>query len=164
GFIGCNAVKRYTEAGHEAVIVDNLSRRGAQQNLRWLEQQGRFKFYDCDVRNGDGLAAVVRENKDVNLVLHLAGQVAVTASVLDPRQDFEANALGTLNLLEAVREFAREAIVLYASTNKVYGSLKHLSVIEKQHRYQFLDRPAGISENEPLDFHSPYGCSKGAGD
>jgi CDP-paratose 2-epimerase len=99
------------------------------------------------------------------VVLHLAGQVAVTTSLQDPRTDFEINALGTFNVLEAVRVAAKgRPAVIYSSTNKVYGSLHHIAVSEAKTRYLLADRTAGINENEPLDFHSPYGCSKGVGD
>jgi len=163
GFIGCNAVKRYLDRGHAVVLVDDLSRRGADKNLEWLRKQGRFAFEKCDIRDWQRLGGVFREHPDVDAVLHLAGQVAVTTSVQDPRKDFEVNALGTFNVLEAVRKFAPEAALLYASTNKVYGDLEDLGVGEVNGRYQ-LRGVQGISEDQPLDFHSPYGCSKGAAD
>jgi CDP-paratose 2-epimerase len=111
-----------------------------------------------------GLTEVFRQHKGAGAVVHLAAQVAVTTSVVEPRNDFEINALGTFNVLEAVRASCREAAFLYASTNKVYGSLPHAKVDEVGGRYQLVDRPQGVSEEEPLDFHSPYGCSKGAAD
>ncbi|MEW6731286.1 MAG: SDR family NAD(P)-dependent oxidoreductase [Acidobacteriota bacterium] len=164
GFIGCNAVKRYLADGHEVVVLDNLSRRGAVENLKWLQGVGSFTFYNCDIRDQQQLGMIMREHSNAQVVLHLAAQVAVTTSVIDPRTDFHINALGTFNLLEAVREFLPEAILLYASTNKVYGGLEHLEVVERVGRYQYLDLSKGVSEAEPLDFHSPYGCSKGAAD
>ena len=164
GFIGSNAVARWMRNGHTVVVVDDLSRRGAKRNLEWLRTQGTFGFNELDVRNGAALESLFKEHRDASAVVHLAGQVAVTTSVLDPRSDFEINALGTFNVLEAVRSACPEATVLYASTNKVYGSLPHAKVAESRERYQFVEREHGISEDEPLDFHSPYGCSKGAAD
>lgn len=164
GFIGCNAVAGWIKAGHDVVVIDDLSRRGTDSNLAWLKSVGAFSFHKQDIRELSGLTAVLREHKDASAVVHLAAQVAVTTSVVDPRNDFEINALGTFNVLEAVRQACREAAVLYASTNKVYGSLPHAKVGEVGGRYQLVDRPHGISEDEPLDFHSPYGCSKGAAD
>ncbi|HMK71976.1 MAG TPA: NAD-dependent epimerase/dehydratase family protein [Myxococcaceae bacterium] len=165
GFIGCNAVKRWLDAGHEVVVVDDLSRRGADQNLAWLRSQpGRLTFERVDIRDGAALDACLLRHRDAGVVLHLAAQVAVTTSVSDPRHDFEVNALGTFNLLESVRRHAREAVVLYASTNKVYGGLETEGVEEHAGRYRFRERPGGIPESQPLDFHSPYGCSKGAAD
>ncbi len=164
GFIGSNAVKRYVDAGHDVVVIDNLSRWGSEKNLQWLRRQGRFTFHACDIRDRRQVERVFQEHKGLDVILHLAAQVAVTTSVSNPRDDFEVNALGTFNVLEAVRQFAREAIVIYASTNKVYGGIEHIKVIELDGRYQFRDQPSGISEREPLDFHSPYGCSKGAAD
>jgi CDP-paratose 2-epimerase len=164
GFIGCNAVKRFLGAGWEVAVVDDLSRKGADKNLAWLQQQGKFAFHRCDIRNPAALGAAFREHRGADVVLHLAAQVAVTTSVADPRHDFEVNALGTFNVLEAARAQAPEAAFLYSSTNKVYGGLEHLGVEEKSGRWQYRDQPAGVSEAEPLDFHSPYGCSKGAAD
>jgi len=164
GFIGCNAVRRYIERGDSVVVVDNLSRRGADKNLEWLEGIGRFALHSCDIRDARELDGIFKEHNDATVILHLAGQVAVTTSVVDPRDDFEINALGTFNVLEATRARTPEAIFIYASTNKVYGGLDHLETEERDGRYQFKDLPAGVDEKMPLDFHSPYGCSKGAAD
>lgn len=164
GFIGCNAAKRYLDAGHQVVVLDNLSRRGSDKNLEWLRTQGSFEFERCDIRNAASLNETLKRHGDSDVILHLAAQVAVTTSVTNPREDFEINALGTFNVLEAVRAHAPEAIVLYASTNKVYGGLEHLGVHEVNQRYELRDLPTGVAETEPLDFHSPYGCSKGAAD
>jgi len=114
-----------------------------------------------DIRNADAVADAV---KGVDIVVHLAGQVAVTSSVLDPVYDFSVNAGGTLTVLEAVRKAGHQPIVIYSSTNKVYGGMENLTLIEGDHSYKYKDFPLGISEEQPLDFHSPYGCSKGAGD
>jgi nucleoside-diphosphate-sugar epimerase/intein/homing endonuclease len=165
GFIGCHAASRFHQAGHRVVAVDNLSRPGADRNLAWLRAQGVEDFVRLDVRDASGLHDLLARHADADAVLHLAGQVAVTTSVANPRADFETNALGTLNVLEAVRLAAGgRPAVLYSSTNKVYGHLDHVRVVERDGRYAYEDRPFGVDESEPLDFHSPYGCSKGAGD
>ena len=165
GFIGCHAASRFHEAGDHVVLVDNLSRRGADANLAWLRDRGVSDFIKADIRDADAMSRILARHADADAVLHLAAQVAVTTSVADPRADFEVNALGTFNVLEAVRVAAGgRPAVLYASTNKVYGNLEHVRVVERDGRYAYEDRPDGVDESEPLDFHSPYGCSKGAGD
>lgn len=165
GFIGCHAASRFLGQGHHVVVVDNLSRKGADLNLDWLRGQGRMEWVLADVRDAEAMNALMAKHRDADAVLHLAGQVAVTTSVALPRHDFEVNALGTLNVLEAVRTAAEGGpAVLYSSTNKVYGNLEHVKVVERDGRYVYEDRPSGVDEREPLDFHSPYGCSKGSGD
>jgi len=168
GFIGCNAAKRFIDKGYEVAVLDNLSRKGSKENLGWLKQQGEFEFIDCDIRDYAKVKKIfvpkgLRENS-IDVVLHLAAQVAVTTSVLNPVEDFQINVLGTFNLLEAVRENKLDPIFIYASTNKVYGGMTDIKVIEKNGRYEYESLPEGISENRILDFHSPYGCSKGAAD
>ncbi len=165
GFIGCHAAARFHEAGHHVVVVDNLSRPGADANLAWLQARGLTDFVRADIRDAEAMRVLLARHADADAVLHLAAQVAVTTSVRDPRADFEINALGTFNVLEAVRTAAGgHPAVLYSSTNKVYGNLDHLRVVERGGRYAYEDLPQGVDETEPLDFHSPYGCSKGAGD
>jgi CDP-paratose 2-epimerase len=165
GFIGCNAASRWLQGGHDVVVVDDLSRRGTESNLEWLRGQGgSFTFCRADIRDTATVDEVFRMHADASAVVHLAAQVAVTTSVVDPRNDFEINALGTFNVLEATRRHCPKVAFLYASTNKVYGSLPHARVGEVNGRWQLVDRPRGISEEEALDFHSPYGCSKGAAD
>jgi CDP-paratose 2-epimerase len=164
GFIGSNAAVRFMREGHSVAVIDDLSRVGTDKNLAWLREQGLTEFSRTDIRDAKALEAALAPHADARAVLHLAAQVAVTTSVVDPRTDFEINALGTFNVLEAVRKVAREALVVFASTNKVYGGLEHLEVKEVNGRYQLTSRPHGIPETEPLDFHSPYGCSKGAAD
>lgn len=164
GFIGCHAAARFHAAGDRVVVVDNLSRRGADANLEWLRGQGVADFVKADIRDAEAMRRVVAENADADAVLHLAAQVAVTTSVADPRADFDINALGTFNVLEAVRLAGGGPAVIYSSTNKVYGNLEHVRVVEREGRYAYEDLPDGVDEAEPLDFHSPYGCSKGAGD
>jgi CDP-paratose 2-epimerase len=164
GFIGCHAAARFHAAGDRVVVVDNLSRRGADANLEWLRGQGVTDFVKADIRDAEAMRRVVAENADADAVLHLAAQVAVTTSVADPRADFDINALGTFNVLEAVRLAGGGPAVIYSSTNKVYGNLEHVRVVERDGRYAYEDLANGVDESEPLDFHSPYGCSKGAGD
>ena len=165
GFIGCHAAARFHDAGDRVVVVDNLSRRGAEANLAWLRDRGVTDFVRADVRDARAMAEIVGRHDDATCVLHLAAQVAVTTSVTDPRHDFEVNALGTFNVLEAVRDAAGgRPAVLYASTNKVYGGMEQIRIEDRGDRYAYADYPEGIDERAPLDFHSPYGCSKGAGD
>ena len=164
GFIGCNLANHHLRQGHQVIIFDNLSRKGTATNLAWLQENydDKLTFIRGDIRDFDALQTAVPS--DMDRLYHMAGQVAVTTSVVDPREDFEINALGTLNVLEAVRTIAPHAIVFYASTNKVYGSMEGIAVVEEEKRYRYSDLPFGISEEQPLDFHSPYGCSKGCGD
>ena len=163
GFIGCNAAQLFLQLGHSITILDNLSRRGSDQNLTWLQGQGGFDFFNADVCDAPVVSSIVEQGA-FDVALHLAAQVAVTTSVVEPRRDFEINALGTFNVLEAVRQHSPQTIVLNASTNKVYGKLSNLQVSEDAKRHALADLPDGVSETQPLDFHSPYGCSKGAGD
>lgn len=164
GFIGSNYVHRLVKRGERVTVYDNLSRRGTEQNLEWLREScgaETFRFIRGDVRDAARLTALAL---DADVIVHLASQVAVTTSVECPREDVEVNALGTFNVLEAARFSPSRPVVLYASTNKVYGGLDNLIIEEQETRYAFRDYPHGIPENYPLDFHSPYGCSKGAGD
>jgi CDP-paratose 2-epimerase len=162
GFIGSNLAARLLRAGSEVRVLDDLSRPGAERNLAWLRSLGgELRFYQAGINDREALAEATA---GVAEVYHLAGQVAVTKSVEDPRADFLANALGTVNLLEAVRAQAPTACVVFASTNKVYGSLAGERVELSEERYRLADYPLGIPETFPLDFHSPYGCSKGAAD
>lgn len=164
GFIGCHAATHYAERGWRVTVFDDLSRRGSDINWDHLQRGGDVRCIRGDVRQPADLDRAFVKTGGVDAVLHLAAQVAVTTSVTDPRHDFEVNALGTFNVLEAVRRHAPEAGFVYASTNKVYGGLEHHDVIERDGRYDFASLPGGVSEAEPLDFHSPYGCSKGAAD
>jgi CDP-paratose 2-epimerase len=168
GFIGCNMSRKLLQQGWAVTIFDNLSRPGTASNLKWLQGYGRFKFVKGDVRQQARIAAAVKASKP-DAVFHYAGQVAVTTSVTDPREDFEINALGTFNVLEAVRLNLPKAAkgrpaFFYSSTNKVYGGMEDIRVVEKKGRYQYQGLPKGIPESRLLDFHSPYGCSKGAAD
>lgn len=164
GFIGSNCADYFLEQGHTLTIFDNLARTGSRANLEWLHERHGIKRLDVvegDVRDYQAVAKAIA---GAEVVIHLASQVAVTLSVQDPREDFEVNALGTFNVLEAVRHFCPEAAFLYASTNKVYGGMEDVRIEEQATRYAFADFAKGIAESYPLDFHSPYGCSKGAGD
>ncbi|NQT32157.1 MAG: SDR family NAD(P)-dependent oxidoreductase [Candidatus Omnitrophica bacterium] len=164
GFIGINSAKRFIDEGHEVIIFDDLSRDGTERNLAWLKENEEFDFVQGDVKNSEQVNLFFSEHEGLDLVLHLAAQVAVTTSVEEPRNDFEVNALGTFNICEAVRRLQPEAMLLYSSTNKVYGEMTDIEVCEKGGRYEYKGLPHGISEDRSLDFHSPYGCSKGAGD
>ncbi len=164
GFIGTNYAARLLERGDKVTIFDNLSRAGTPRNIEWLKDtygEDAFNLIVEDVRDADALLAPAAE---ADVVLHLAAQVAVTTSVIDPRDDFEVNALGTLNVLEAARQAPGRPIVIYSSTNKVYGDLDDVRVAEGETSYYLPDHPQGISERQLMDFHSPYGCSKGTGD
>jgi CDP-paratose 2-epimerase len=164
GFIGINAARRYLARGDQVIILDNFSRAGTRANLDWLKHQGAVKFVQIDLRDGNAVELASRDWRDVSIVLHLAGQVAVTTSVADPRSDFEVNALGTLNVLEAMRRNKIASTLIYASTNKVYGNLEHVQIAQHSTRYDYADLPYGVNEDIGLDFHSPYGCSKGSAD
>ncbi len=164
GFIGVNAVKRFVAEGYSVTVFDNLSRRGTDLNVKYLDDHyaGKYRLVKGDIRNDISSLKELAASHDV--ILHLAAQVAVTTSVTDPRTDFDINALGTFNVLEAARASARKPMILYASTNKVYGGLEHMPVVEDGDRVKFKDGMSGVTEICPLDFHSPYGCSKGAAD
>ncbi|MGD2279143.1 MAG: SDR family NAD(P)-dependent oxidoreductase [Candidatus Omnitrophota bacterium] len=164
GFIGCNAGKFYLERGDDVVIVDDLSRKGTGANLEWLKEQGKIAFYRQDICDYEGLKKVIAESGKIDVICHMAAQVAVTTSVTDPRNDFNINALGTFNLLEAVRAADMDPVIIFASTNKVYGEMTDLKVAEEGGRYQYQDMREGVPETVQLDFHSPYGCSKGCAD
>ena len=164
GFIGSNLVNRLLCQGHDVIIYDNLSRSGCQLNLTWLERTHGVDSFKLIVKDMKDFHALLLASKGMDRIYHLAGQVAVTTSVKNPRLDFEDNALGTFNILEAARLAGNDPIFIYASTNKVYGSMDEVQTVEDQTRYRYVNNPFGISETQPLDFHSPYGCSKGSGD
>ncbi len=165
GFIGTNAVNYFASKNWKVFVLDNLSRQGSEDNLSWLESQNGYsiEFLQLDICDAEAIEKVLSDNS-IDALIHLAGQVAVTESVLDPKKDFEINTVGTFNILEAMRKFSPETIMINASTNKVYGQLDHLKITQEQDRYHFKSMMAGVSEEMPLDFHSPYGCSKGAAD
>ena len=163
GFIGCNLAHALLSRGEPVTVLDNLSRPLTSLNLEWLRRQhnGPLRFIQADIRKADAMREAVAGH---DVVYHLAGQAAVTTSVQDPRSDFEINVLGTLNVLEAARLTKRPPIVFFASTNKVYGSMETIAIEERETRYCYGNLPRGMSETQRLDFHSPYGCSKGAAD
>ncbi len=163
GFLGSNLSKRALDNGDSVVIIDNLSRTGSEANLKWLSESGDLTFYNCDIRDFDKIRSIIKEHKP-QVIFHLAGQVAMTKSLEDPISDFQTNALGTLNLLEATRLFSPDSTVIYSSTNKVYGDLKKYHYKENDTRYICEEYPNGFDEGLPLYFSTPYGCSKGSAD
>ena len=163
GFIGVNSAISFIRNGWQVIVLDNLSRKGAKLNLQWLKEQSDFIFEDIDIRDSDNVSNAIKKHQP-DVLLHLAAQVAVTTSVINPREDFDINALGTLNLLEAVRQHSPDTFFINASTNKVYGKMEDLGIIERNGRYEYEHLMSGVPENRNLDFHSPYGCSKGVAD
>jgi len=163
GFLGSNLASFALKQKFELAVFDALYRKGSAENLQWLNGQGDFIFIKDDVKNFDAVSKIIKDFIP-DVVFHLAGQVAMTTSIANPRLDFETNALGTFNVLEAVRLFSKDASVIYSSTNKVYGDLEQFSYEEKETRYVCVEKPQGFDENITLNFHSPYGCSKGSAD
>lgn len=163
GFLGSNLALHSMKRSDELVVFDNLYRQGSMENLRWLKSQGKFRFEHGDIRNEHDISTLIRVFRP-DAVFHLAGQVAMTTSIANPRMDFEVNVIGTYHLLEAVRRYSPQSAVVYSSTNKVYGDLEQYQYRETKTRYECLDKPSGFDEATPLDFRSPYGCSKGAAD
>ena len=164
GFIGSNTAAHYLRRGDRVTIYDNFKRYGTESNGAWLVQEfgDKLTVLRGDIRALDASFTKAVEKSDV--LFHLAAQVAVTTSVTDPAEDFAINAQGTFNVLEAVRASSSKPIVIYASTNKVYGKMADVGVIDRGNRYEYDGLPDGAGEDRPLDFYSPYGCSKGAGD
>jgi CDP-paratose 2-epimerase len=166
GFIGSNAARHFMQNNWSVTLFDNFFRKGAEQNVAALQRD----FPGIRVVKGDicrDFELLQSEIRNHSSVLHLAAQVAVTTSLVDPRTDFEKNALGTFNVLEAIRSAPNPPAIIYSSTNKVYGGIEEKTVRETETRYEFNDdeyRTYGVPETQPLDFHSPYGCSKGAAD
>lgn len=163
GFIGTNLAEYFASRGNTITVLDNLSRRGAVENLKYLQEKyPTISFVHADIRTD--LNTLSREIAHTDAILHFASQVAVTTSWENPREDFEINATGTLSILEAIRSQEKKPTLLYASTNKVYGGMEDISVKLDDDRYVYEHLPEGIPETRLLDFHSPYGCSKGAAD
>lgn len=166
GFTGVNFANHFLDKGYKVAVFDNLSRKGSLENLDWLRKNtnaGNLVFLPGDVRFPPKQLQAVVEQSDA--LFHFAAQVAVTTSVTDPRSDFEVNALGTFNMLELVRESkGKKPVFFYSSTNKVYGGMEDIETVEGALRYSYKDFPEGIPEDRILDFHSPYGCSKGCAD
>ncbi len=164
GFIGINCAYYFIEKGHQVTIIDNLSRVGSAYNLQQIQLLHNTPFFNVDIRNYAILQSTLESIGEINGVLLLAGQVAVTNSVLNPREDFEINALGTFNVLEAIRNSNQNPLLIYSSTNKVYGKMENFGIQLKNGRYEYKNLQQGVSEDLQLDFFSPYGCSKGTGD
>ena len=161
GFVGTNLADALLSKGENVAILDNMTRLGSRDNLTWLRSRhgSDWRFVEADIRNADAVDRLVLDTKP-HALAHLAGQVAMATSIENPRLDFEVNVLGTLNVLESVRLHSPTTIVLYSSTNKVYGSLDYLRSEEAETRYLLPDYPFGLDESLSLDGHSPYGCSK----
>lgn len=167
GFLGSNLAAHFLGLGAQVTIVDALFRHGSKQNLTWLGGKAAPKqmaFYQRDLAEAEAVNSVFQQEGKFDFVCHVAGQVAMTTSLSDPRRDLQTNVLGTFNVLEAVRRHSPDALVAYSSTNKVYGNLEWLRYEEAATRYVTPDYPQGFNELLPLDFASPYGCSKGAAD
>lgn len=166
GFIGTNAALHFLERGNSVIITDNLSRKGSEINYKLLsEAKGEIEFViGLHIEQDADFFKFLINDRKVDVVLHTAAQVAVTTSVSNPVKDFEINARGTLNILEAARNANKKPIFIFTSTNKVYGEMKDAELLAQETRYEYRDKLFGIPETQPLDFHSPYGCSKGCAD
>ena len=163
GFLGSNLASHGIEIGYEVTVFDNLCRLGASENLAWLKSLGDFQYIHGDTRNKNDVEVLIQEGQ-FDAVFHLAGQVAMTTSIANPYKDFQVNTMGTLHVLEAIRKYSPHTAMFYSSTNKVYGDLEQYTYLEGEKRYTCLEFPKGFTEEVPLDFRSPYGCSKGAAD
>ncbi len=171
GFLGANLTAALLADGHDVIVIDSLARTGSADNLAWLKRcaaasgSGAFVHHQVDTRNQSDIEAIFADRGgSLTAIAHLAGQVAMTTSVAQPRYDFEVNVLGAMNVLEAARKHAAHAVILFSSTNKVYGDLDKVRHVETAKRWTCPDFPHGFDENTPLSFQSPYGCSKGAAD
>lgn len=163
GFLGSNLASHGIEIGYNVTVFDNLSRLGASLNLEWLKTLGKFTFVHGDTRNKNDVEVLMKDGQ-FDAVFHLAGQVAMTTSIANPYKDFQINTMGALNLLDSIRKYSPQTAVFFSSTNKVYGDLEDYVYEETATRYKCKDFPNGFDEKIPLDFRSPYGCSKGAAD
>lgn len=167
GFLGSNIAAKFISLGEEVVVVDGLFRLGSEQNLAWLNSQakrGQFRFCRADTADHSSVEQVFTSEGPFDYICHLAGQVAMTTSLSDPRRDLLTNVIGSFNVLEGARVHSPNALLAYSSTNKVYGDLNNLRYQETATRFTLPDFPKGLDESLPLDFASPYGCSKGAAD
>lgn len=163
GFLGSNLASEVLRQGHDLMIFDNLSRLGSASNLTWLQSLSSFQMVTKDIKDYPEVEKTIKDfNPDV--VFHAAGQVAMTTSLANPRLDFETNALGTFNILEALRLHSPQSVLFFSSTNKVYGDLESFNYEETGSRYTCKEFPKGFGEDLPLDFRTPYGCSKGTAD
>lgn len=163
GFLGSNLAAYGIQNGFDVTVLDNLSRFGSAKNLEWLGTLGQFRYIAGDTRVKNDLETVIKEGQ-YDAVFHLAGQVAMTTSIENPYKDFETNTMGAVNLLDSVRKYSPQTAIFFSSTNKVYGDLEQYTYEETDTRYLCKEFPNGFDESVPLDFRSPYGCSKGAAD
>lgn len=163
GFLGSNLASYAIEKGYNLTIFDNLSRLGSDRNREWLNTLGKFTFIHGDTRNKNDVENVIKEGQ-FDAVFHLAGQVTMTKSITDPYNDFEVNAMGAMNVLDSIRKHSPYTGIIFSSTNKVYGDLENYTYEETPTRYICKEFPNGFDESVPLDFRSPYGCSKGCAD
>jgi CDP-paratose 2-epimerase len=167
GFLGSNLAAHFLSQGNQVVVADALFRKGSALNLQWLEEQSNernFNFVQLDLADQEAVDALFLRYGPFDYVCHVGGQVAMTTSMSDPRRDLHTNILGTFNILEACRAHSPEALIAYSSTNKVYGDLEWIRYEETETRYTLPNYPNGLDESLPLDFSTPYGCSKGAAD
>lgn len=163
GFLGSNIAAELIKQNNKVIVFDNLSRYGSAVNLEWLKSFGIFEFVHGDIRNINDIDSLVKKHTP-DVIFHLAGQVAMTTSIANPQMDFEVNTGGTFALLNAVRRYSPNSTVIYSSTNKVYGDLMQFTYTETQTRYECVEKPNGFDETVNLNFHSPYGTSKGSAD
>lgn len=163
GFVGSNLAAHLMTSQQRVTVFDSLARHGASENLNWLRSLGDLTFMHGDVRNAFDVEQLIRSIAP-DVIFHLAGQVAMTSSMQSPRRDFEINVLGSINLLEAVRQYCPGSVIVYASSNKVYGNLDYLDMVERETRYEPRTLVRGVDESAAIEFHTPYGCSKGAAD
>jgi CDP-paratose 2-epimerase len=164
GFVGSNLAATLLANGDTVAVFDSLARHGASENLSWLRSLGLTNFIHGDIRNAFDVEQTIK-NVQPEVIFHLAGQVAMTTSMQSPRRDFEINVVGSINVLEAVRQYTPTTAIIYASSNKVYGNLDHLDLGEVATRYQPRNPlTRGVDEATAIEFHTPYGCSKGAAD
>lgn len=165
GFVGANLARFFSDhLGAEVIGVDNRYKLAGSTNNHALIEDSGVRYEYCDIRNNDDVVSIFSEFGPFDCIFNMAAQVAFKVSVENPRLDFQINALGTFNLLEALRLYNPEALFVYASTNQVYGELNGVPLVERETRFDFVDMPNGVKESHPVDFLSPYGCSKGAGD
>jgi len=164
GFIGTNMSEHILSSTEdELYVVDDLSRKNGDKNLAWLRSKRHFEFFQFSIHETEKISQLIEKIKP-DVIFHLAGQVAMTTSIENPMRDFQVNTLGTINILEAVRKSCPQCLVIFSSTNKVYGDFQECSLRREATRYVPEDFPQGFDESMPLSFHSPYGCSKGAAD
>lgn len=161
GFIGSHLARKYFSEKNDVIIIDDLSRKLTKYNLKFIDK--KIKFIKLDISKKKNFNILKKIFKNIDIIFHCAAQVAVTTSLVDPLRDFEINMIGSMNVLEAVRNSNPKAIIFFSSTNKVYGDLENIQLKEYVKNYEFT-KIRGINENYPLDFHTPYGCSKGAAD